>query len=125
MRTRHEREFAKQQARREAELAAQEERTAALFDRMVEGIIVVGADGKISFANRAAATLFHFTAPAAECTVLEATRHHEVAKLVARLGREPEVLNHELRLDDVAETRYLQVNAVALRNREGGHDGAI
>ena len=122
---RHERELAKQQARREAELAAQEERTAALFDRMVEGIIVVGADGKIQIANRAAATLFHFTAPAAGSTVLEATRHHEVAALVARLGREPEVLNHELRLDDVAETRYFQVNAVALRNPEGGHDGAI
>ena len=124
-RARHERELAKQQARRDAELAAGEERTAALFDRMVEGVIVVGADGKILIANRAAATLFHFSALATGRTVLEATRHHEVATLVARLGREPEVLDHELRLDDVAETRYLQVNAVALRNHAGGHDGAI
>jgi two-component system phosphate regulon sensor histidine kinase PhoR len=119
------RELAEQRAQREAELAAQVERTAALFDRMVEGIIVVGPNGKIRIANRAAGALFNFIAPATDRTVLETTRHHEVAALVARLDREPEVLNHELRLDDVAETRYLQVNALALRASDGSRDGAI
>jgi two-component system phosphate regulon sensor histidine kinase PhoR len=92
---------------------------------MVEGIIVVGPNGKIRIANRAAGALFGFPPPAADRTVLEATRHHEVAALVARLDREPEVLNHELRLDGVAETRYLQVNALALRATDGSRDGAI
>jgi two-component system, OmpR family, phosphate regulon sensor histidine kinase PhoR len=124
-RAKHARELAEQRAQREAGLGAQAERTAALFDRMVEGIIVIGATGKIRLANRAAGTLFNFTPPATDRTVLEATRHHEVAALVARLEREPEVLNHELRLDGVAETRYLQVNALALRAADESRDGAI
>src|SRR5688572_15405691 len=102
---RYAREIAEQRAQRETELSAQVERTAALFDRMVEGIIVVGPNGKIRIANRAAGALFNFTPPATDRTVLETTRHHEVAALVARLDREPEVLNHELRLENVAETR--------------------
>lgn len=125
LRARHAGEVAAQRAQREAELAAQAERTAALFDRMVEGIIVVGPGGRIRIANRAAGRLFDFAPPATERTVLEATRHHEVAALVARLAREPEVLNHELRLEGVAETRFLQVNALALRTAEGASDGAI
>jgi two-component system phosphate regulon sensor histidine kinase PhoR len=125
VRTRHAKELAAQRTQREVELAAQAERTAALFDRMVEGIIVVGPNGRIRIANRAAGALFDFPPPASERTVLEATRHHEVAALVARLEREPEVLNHELRLESVAETRYLQVNALALRATDGARDGAI
>ncbi len=119
------RDFAEQSARREAELTAQAERTTALFDRMVEGIIVVGADGRIRIANRAAGALFDFAPPALNRTVLEATRHHEVATLVARLERETEVLSHELRLEGVTETRFLQVNALALRAPGGGSDGAV
>lgn len=122
---RHARELADQRAQREAELHAQAERTTALFDRMVEGIIVVGLEGKIRLANHAAAELFGFKLPVQDRTVLEATRHHEVAALVARLEIEPAVLNHELRLDRVTETRFLQVNALALRAASGARDGAI
>jgi len=57
--------------------------------------------------------------------VLEATRHHEVAALVGRLAREPDVLDHELRLDGLGGARFLQVNALALRSPEGANDGAI
>lgn len=124
-RERHARELAEQRLQREAGLRAQSERTIALFDRMVEGLIVVGANGRIRLANRAAGELFGFSTPATERTVLEATRHHEVAALFARLDQEPEVLNHELRLEGVSTTRYLQVNALALRAPEGTRDGAI
>jgi len=125
LRARHAKELAAQRTQREVELAAQAERTAALFDRMVEGIIVVGPHGRIRLANRAAGVLFDFAPPASDRTVLEATRHHEVAALVARLDGEPEVLNHELRLEGLAETRFLQVNALALRGIDGARDGAI
>jgi two-component system phosphate regulon sensor histidine kinase PhoR len=92
---------------------------------MVEGIIVVDANAQIRMANRAAGELFRFTPPAAGLTMLEATRHHEVAALVSRLEREPEVLNHELRIDGLAGTRHLQVNALALRTPAGAREGAI
>ena len=121
----HGREIAAQRERREAELRSQAGRTAALFDRMVEGIIVLGADGRIRISNRAAAGFFGFTPPAEHLTVLEATRHHEVAVIVGRLAREPEVLNHELRLDVAGGARFLQINALALRSAEGAREGAI
>lgn len=122
---RHSREVAEQRNAREAELQAQSSRTAALFDRMVEGILVVGADGRVRLVNPAAAALFQVTLPVVGRTVLEATRHHEVAALVARMSTEPEVLNHELRLEGLATTRYLQVNALALLATDGAPDGAI
>jgi two-component system phosphate regulon sensor histidine kinase PhoR len=118
-------EVAEQRARREAELREQSLRTAALFDRMVEGLIVVDAGGRIRLANRAAAALFGFEAPATGKTILEATRHHEVAAVVGRLDRELEVLGHELRIDSMGSPRFLQVNALALRDAAGASDGAI
>jgi two-component system phosphate regulon sensor histidine kinase PhoR len=119
------REVADQRSRREAELREQAQRTAALFDRMVEGLIVVDAGRRIRLANRAAATLFGFGLPATGKTILEATRHHEVAAVVARLDREVEVLGHELRIDSIDAPRFLQVNALALREASGAGDGAI
>ncbi|MEY4004483.1 MAG: hypothetical protein RLZZ221_579 [Verrucomicrobiota bacterium] len=121
----HARELAAQRERRDVELRSQAGRTAALFDRMVEGIVVLGSDGRIRLSNRAAAAFFGFKPPAEGQTVLEATRHHEVAAIVGRLAREPEVLNHELRLDGAGGARFLQVNALALRSVEGANDGAI
>lgn len=125
LRRQHAQEIAAKRAKREAELKAQAEQTAALFDRMVEGIIVMGPDRNIRLANRAVGLLFHFTGSAIGQRVIEATRHHEVAALVARLESEPEVLSHELRIEGLTETRYLQVNALALRTPTGMPDGAI
>jgi two-component system phosphate regulon sensor histidine kinase PhoR len=118
-------ELAEQRARREVELREQSLRTSALFDRMVEGLIVVDAGGRIRLANRAAEALFGFDGHAPGKTVLEATRHHEVAAVVARLEREPEVLGHEIRIDFSSAPRFLQVNALALRDGGGASDGAI
>jgi two-component system phosphate regulon sensor histidine kinase PhoR len=119
------RDLAEQRLRRDAELREQSQRTAALFDRMVEGLIVVDAGGRIRVANKAAAELFGFEPAAVGRTILEATRHHEVAAVVARLDRELEVLGHELRIDSMGAPRFLQVNALALRDAEGASDGAI
>jgi two-component system phosphate regulon sensor histidine kinase PhoR len=122
---RHTREVGDQRGRREAELREQATRTAALFDRMVEGVMVVDASGRIRLANRAAEVLFGTDGHAQGKTVLEATRHHEVAAVVARLNRETEVLGHELRIELLPAPRFLQVNALALRDAAGGNDGAI
>ncbi len=119
------REIAEQRSRREAELKEQSQRTAALFDRMVEGLIVVDAGRRIRLANRSAEVLFGFSGDATGKTILEATRHHEVAAVVARLDRELEVLGHELRIDSMDAPRFLQVNALALRDAGGANDGAI
>ncbi len=121
---RHAAELATLERQHATRLAAEIDRTWALLDRMVEGVIVVDPDSRIQFANQAAGALFGFTPPAKGRTVLEATRHHELAALLARLPRESEVLNHEVRLERLPAPRYLQVNALTLRNR-GAIDGAI
>ncbi|MGA2017758.1 MAG: ATP-binding protein [Opitutaceae bacterium] len=121
----HRRELSEQRSKREAELKGQSERTAALFDRMVEGLIVIDAAGRIRLANRAAARLFGFEGPAAGKSILETTRNHEVAAVVGRLSREPEVLDHEVRIDSIDAPRFLRVNALALRDGAGAADGAI
>jgi two-component system phosphate regulon sensor histidine kinase PhoR len=122
---RHGREEAEQRIHREAELREQSQRTAALFDRMVEGLIVVDSGRRIRLANRAAAALFGFEMPAAGKSVIEATRNHEVAAVVARLDHELEVLGHEIRIDSLEAPRFLQVNALAMRDASGAGDGAI
>ena len=118
-------QLAEQRIQREHELREQAQRTAALFERMIEGLIVVDAAGRIRLANRAAGELFNFTPPATGRTILETTRHHEVAALVTRLENEPEILGHELRLETLESPKFLQVNALALRDGEGVRDGAI
>ena len=114
-----------QRDRREAELREQSQRTSSLFDRMVEGLIVVDGSGHIRLANRAAGELFGFPGPTIGKTVLEATRHHEVAALATRLEKESEVLGYELRVDGVGAPRFLQINALALRDSDGSPEGAI
>jgi two-component system phosphate regulon sensor histidine kinase PhoR len=121
----HREEFAAEAARNAVALGAQVEQTAAFFDRMVEGVIVTDAAGRIRLANRAAASLFGFGLPATGRTLIEATRHHEVAALAAQVDREPEVLGRELRLEGAGTPRFLQVNAVALRDGGGARTGAI
>lgn len=118
-------EIHEQRQRRDAELHEQAQRTTALFDRMIEGLIVVDAAGRIRLANRAAGEMFAFEPPATGRTILEATRHHEVAAIVSRLDSTGEVLGHELRIDEVSATRFFQVNALALRDPNGGRDGSI
>jgi two-component system phosphate regulon sensor histidine kinase PhoR len=122
---RHQSELAKQRAQRDAEMGEQARRTEALFDRMVEGLIVTDASGLIRLANRAAAALFGFQLPAVGRTLLEVTRRHEVAAVVVRLQSEAEVLDHELRIEGAGVPRFLQINALALRGSKGERDGAI
>jgi two-component system phosphate regulon sensor histidine kinase PhoR len=121
----HREEIGRQRERRETELREQARRTGALFDRMVEGVVVLDAGGSVRHANRAAGELFGFTPPATGRALLEVIRHHEVAALAARLAKEPEVLEHELRFEGSGPPRFFQINALALRDGQGRHDGAL
>ncbi|HEX3728230.1 MAG TPA: ATP-binding protein [Opitutaceae bacterium] len=123
--SRHGDELARQSARVAAKLDEQADRTAALFDRMVEGIAVTDASGKIRLANRAAGELFGFEPPAVGRTLLEAMRRHEVAAVAEKLEREAEVLGYEMCLEGAGAVRYLQINALALRDALGDRAGAI
>ena len=114
----HRRELTTVQSRHATALRERSLHLETLLDRMIEGLIVVDADGRIRLANRAAAQLFDFEPPATGRTLLEAVRHYEVAAVAARLKREHEVLGHEIRMEG-ASPRILEVNAVTLPDSAG------
>ncbi|MBP7481680.1 MAG: PAS domain S-box protein [Lacunisphaera sp.] len=114
----HARERAEQAARHTTALRERSAHLEALFDHMIEGLLVVAADGRIRLANRAAGTLFGFNSSVVGRPLLEVVRHHEIAAVVARLQHEREVLGHEFRLEGAA-LRILEVNAVALPESAG------
>ncbi|MBL9218130.1 MAG: PAS domain-containing protein [Opitutaceae bacterium] len=114
----HARERAGQDARHATALRERSAHLEALFDHMIEGLIVVDAAGRIRLANRAAGAQFGFDAPVVGRPLLEVVRHHEVAAVVARLQHEREVLGHEFRLERVPP-QIMEVNAVALPESAG------
>lgn len=117
---------ASEEAVRVRETALQEmaQRYQRLFDRMLEGVIVLDADQRVKLANRAATALFGLASDVAGRTLLEVLRNHEVAALADRLRREEAIAGYELRLEGTPP-RFLQINAVALRDSEERVNGAV
>jgi len=95
---------------------------AAVFNSMVEGLVLLDADGRIQIANRQFSRLFGAGENLAGKTIIEAARMHEVAELVDGLSAEQPVHGRELRLPGLPD-RWLEVNAAAVfdeaRRRQG------
>lgn len=121
----HDEELARVRIEGGQEREAARRRAEAQFDRMIEGVIILDEENRIRTANRAAAALFNFDLPAAGRTLLQATRSHEIAALVSRIGEKGEVLGHEVRIDDVVAPRFLELNAVALNDASGAREGTM
>ncbi len=121
---RHEDEMKKQRAAQDAAIDQHRSRLQALLDSMIEGILVLDERRQVALANRAAVQLFGISEPVAGRALLEAVRNHEVSALVGRLENEPAVLGHEIRIE-ASPPRFLQINAVALRDSAGGAGGAV
>ncbi len=119
----------------QAELARREEqnrtvatearaRQDALFDSMIEGVLVLDETGRVQFANSTFAEMFATTGVLRGKTLLEAVRLHEIAALVERTNTEERVVDNELRLSTEPE-RWLQINAAALTSVERRRLGVI
>src|SRR3989442_10996689 len=80
----------------------------ALFNSMIEGLLLLDESGRIQMANRAFTTLFDLQIDIRGKTVLEALRLHEMAELVESLGTGGQVLGHQLKLFRSGE-RWVQV----------------
>ncbi|MGO8674516.1 MAG: sensor histidine kinase [Limisphaerales bacterium] len=96
----------------------------ALFDSMVEGLVVLDEHGRILLANRAFIDLFGLTSDVRSRTLLEALRLHELAELVDVLGTQKQVLGRQIRLSRPTE-RWLGVNGAAILNRLGRRQGTV
>jgi two-component system, OmpR family, phosphate regulon sensor histidine kinase PhoR len=105
----------------EAEAGTQRE---ALFNSMVEAVLLLDQSGRIQLANRTFSRLFGTTGSPQGKTIMEAVRLHELADLVQSLDSESPVLGHELKIPG-PEEKLLQVNAAAVINGGGKRLGSI
>ena len=96
----------------------------ALFNSMVEGLLLLDESGRIRLANRAFGELFEIQIEVRGKTILEALRFHELAELVDLLGLGEQVLGHILKLSRPGD-RWVQVNGAAIFNGDGRRHGTV
>lgn len=118
------RQLAELRERHEATEHAQTARMTAMLDGMIEGLVVLDAQGRIALTNRAAELMFSFSRMMVGGTLLEAIRNHEVAALAAKAAAAPAAIEHEVRIEG-AKPRILQISAVALHDAQGIAAGAV
>src|ERR1017187_6762619 len=96
----------------------------ALFDSMIEGLLLLDENDKIQLANRPFAKLIYINADIRGKTILEVLRQHELTGLLEKVAAEKQVLDYELKLSGLNE-RWLQVNAAAISYDGGDRHGSI
>lgn len=96
----------------------------ALFNSMIEGVLVLGQNGRVSMANRALGNLFSISQDIVGKSILEVLRIHELAPLLNRVAKERQVLAFEITLAGI-EQRVFEVNASAVFSRNGEQEGTI
>ena len=110
-----------QQNHAAAQVHAQQQ---AVFNSMVEGVLVLDGAGRVQIINQSLQRLFSLTADVRGQTIIEAFRLPELAELVKRLQRERAMQACTLELPGMDE-RWVEVNAAVVLDREGGQHGVI
>jgi two-component system phosphate regulon sensor histidine kinase PhoR len=96
----------------------------ALFNSMVEGVLVLDASGRIQLANPSLEELLGPARDVRGQTILEAFRLQELSALAKRLPEEKIVRGFELELPGIQE-RWVEVNAAAVLDASGALHGSI
>jgi two-component system phosphate regulon sensor histidine kinase PhoR len=96
----------------------------AVFNSMVEGVLVLDAAGRVQWINQSLQRLFSLTIDVRGQTIIEVFRLPELAALVQRLQKERTLENCTLELPGMEE-RWVEINAAVVLDREGVQHGAI
>src|SRR5919108_6225253 len=112
------------QEQQQLALAQAESQQQALFNSMVEGVVLLDGSGRVRLANQAFEGLFGLSGDIRGHTMMEALRRHELQELVNRAMVEGQLLGYELELPGL-DNRCLQVNATAIVDRGGKQQGMI
>src|SRR5438094_5363093 len=112
------------QEQQQLALAQAQAQQQALFNSMVEGVLLLDGNGRVRLVNQALEHLFGLTGDIRGRTTMEALRLHELGELVSRVRAQGQVLGFELRLPGL-DGRCLQVNAAAWLDRAGRQQGMI
>ena len=108
----------------QSDLAHERAQQAALFDCMAEGVLMLDAEGRVSMFNQALERLFGLSGNIKGQTVTEAFRIIELQEIVDEAWIDGRVLAAELELPGL-DTRFLQVNATKLLDRQGDTEGML
>ena len=87
----------------------------ALFNSMVEGVLLLNSEGLVQTTNRSLARLFSLERDIRGLTIMEAFRSHELLEVVERAQKEGQVHDFELTIPGIHQTRYVEVNAASVR----------
>jgi two-component system phosphate regulon sensor histidine kinase PhoR len=96
----------------------------AVFNSMVEGVLVLDSNNRVQLVNQSLQRLFSLERNVSGQTILEAFRLQELAELMKRLQQERTIQAHTLELPGMEE-RWLEVNAAVVIDRDGAPHGAI
>src|ERR1044071_2241512 len=92
---------------------------------MADGVVLLDGEGKVQLVNDSLRRLFGLTWSAGQgLSILEAFGVPALAELAARLPCQKSVVGFELELAKTPRC-YLEVNASAVRARDGAYRGAI
>lgn len=99
-------------------------RQSALFDSMVEGVLVLDAQGRVQLVNASFRRMFKLTNDITGRTIMEAFRLRELQELLEQLPARGRVTDFELQ-PNTLRGQTLQVNAVSLAGHEEGEGGSM
>ena len=111
-----------EQTDREAKARAHE---TAIFNSMVEGILILDAQGRVHTVNKSLERLFALQHDVRGQTIMEAFRTHELLEITERAQKEGQVRAFELSLPGIHHSRYLEVNAASMRLAADQSNGVI
>ena len=96
----------------------------ALFNSMIEGVLILDGTGHVQLVNQALRDFFGLQTDVRQQTIMEALRLRQLNELVHRLPAERIVQGLEIQLPGV-NGKWLEVNAAAVLDRAGTQRGAI
>ncbi len=105
-------------------LAREQAQQAALFDSMVEGVLVLDPKLKVRLVNPPLERLLGVAREVRGCAIMEAFRLHDLEELVNRTVRDGQIGNFELEVLG-KERRSLEVNSALILDRQGDSLGMI
>ncbi len=119
------RQYDEQARREQQELHAQfQVRQQALFNGMIEGVLLLDEQGRVQMVNESLRKFFGVANDIHGQTIMEAFRWHELAALAARLPGEKNIAGAELEIHRVTR-RSLQVNASIVHGHAGAAPGQL
>lgn len=119
-----EREHERLQRQQEQSAFHHQVRQEAVFNSMVEGLLLVDDRGRVQLANQAFANLFETRGEIIGKALLEILRLHELPEMLERINSGSPWVSRELKYPGPPEL-WLRVSAAAILNPDGRRHGTI